>query len=227
VPTKTVRRPAKPKPPATLDPATADHDLVDEASLRRLGFIDTDLSGRTAMLAEVEQCRFRSADLSNCALERTSFIDCLVEDSDLANLRTVKSSLQRVQLSATRMTGLHWVDGALREVTIADCRANLSSFRFTAFHNVLFENCVLTGADFQNADLTGARFVGCDLTGAQFSHAKMAGTRLSDCVLAGLGGVSSMAGATVSGADLVTLTYTLAAALGIRIDDSAGSAPTL
>ncbi len=79
---------------------------------------------------------------------------------------------------------------------------------------------MLTRADFQNADLTGARFVNCDLTGAQFSHAKMTGTRLTGCVLAHLGGVSSLAGATVSGADLVALTYTLAGALGINIEDS-------
>ncbi|WP_279579141.1 pentapeptide repeat-containing protein [Fodinicola feengrottensis] len=93
MPTKPARRPAKPKPPAALDPA-AD-ELADEAVYRRLGFVETDLSGRTAALAEFEQCRFRTANLSNTRLERASFTDCLLESSDLANLRTVKSSLHR------------------------------------------------------------------------------------------------------------------------------------
>jgi hypothetical protein len=47
----------KPRPPSSLDEATvADHDLEDEATYRRLGFFDIDLSGRSADSVEFEQC---------------------------------------------------------------------------------------------------------------------------------------------------------------------------
>jgi uncharacterized protein YjbI with pentapeptide repeats len=64
------------------------------------------------------------------------------------------------------------------------------------------------------------QFVDCDLTGAQFSHAVMQGTRFTNCVLAGIGGVTSFAGAVVSTADLIALSHSLAAALGIRIESA-------
>jgi uncharacterized protein YjbI with pentapeptide repeats len=84
---------------------------------------------------------------------------------------------------------------------------------------VVFNNCNLARADFSSADLTGAQFVGCDLTGAQFSQAKMRGTRFVNCVLAGIGGLTSWDGAVLRGQDLIALSYELAHALGIRIED--------
>ncbi len=46
----------------------------------------------------------------------------------------------------------------------------------------------------------------------------MAGTRFTNCVLAGIGGVTSFDGAIVASGDLAGLAYSLAAALGIRIE---------
>ncbi len=120
----------------------------------------------------------------------------------------------RVRLSMTRMTGVHWIDGLLRDVTVSECQADLTSFRFTDFHNVVFEGCNLNRADFQKTDVSRVKFVNCDLTGAQFSQAKMAGTRFVNCVLAGVGGVTSFKGAIVASGDLVALSYMLATALG-------------
>src|SRR5690606_20701218 len=131
-----------------------------------------------------------------------------------------KSSMQRARIDSSRMTGLHWIDGSLRDVTVAECRADLAVFRFTDFRQVRFEDCNLTRADFANADLSGAQFVNCDLTGAQFSQATMTGARFRGCTLVGIGGVTSMEGAIIAGQDLVALSYTLAAALGIQIEDT-------
>jgi uncharacterized protein YjbI with pentapeptide repeats len=210
----------KPRPPESLDPATVEeHDLEDEATLRRLEFSGIDLSGRSAESVEFAQCRFRgNADLSGVRLGRSSLTDCLIEHCNLANLQAERSSMLRVRLSAARLTGLRWVDGVLRDVAVSECRADLTSFRFTKLHNVAFDGCNLTRADFQNADVSGVRFTDCDLTGAQFSQATMDGTRFSNCVLDGVGGVTSFRGAIVAGQDLVALSYTLAAALGIRIE---------
>lgn len=220
-----LRAPLKPRPPASWGPATVeDHDFEDEVTYRRLEFSGWDLSGRSAESVEFEQCRFRNVELGGTTLVRSRFADCLFETSNIANLRVDKSSMARVELSVLRMTGVHWIDGMLRDVTVSQCRADLTSFRFTAFHHVVFEGCNLTRADFQNADVSGVQFTGCDLTGAQFSQATMADTRFSNCILAGIGGVTSFAGAIVASGDLVGLSYTLAAALGIRIEDAAAGA---
>jgi hypothetical protein len=46
----------------------------------------------------------------------------------------------------------------------------------------------------------------------------MTGTRFANCDLRGIGGVTSFRGAIVAGHDLIALSHTLAAALGIQID---------
>jgi len=117
------------------------------------------------------------------------------------------------------MTGMSWADGSLRDVSIENCRMDMAAFRFSKLKAVVFSDCKLGQADFQEADLRGARFERCDLAGAQFSRAQMEGTRLSDCVLDGVGGVMSLKGAIVTSRDALGLAYTLASALGIRIED--------
>ncbi|MFF5226910.1 pentapeptide repeat-containing protein [Dactylosporangium sp. NPDC000521] len=214
-------QPVKPRPPKALELATVDEDdLRDEGSYRGIGFYDLDLTGRSAKGAEFDQCRFNRADLSESSLVKVSLTDCLVESSNFANVHGDQSALLRVAVKDSRLTGLHWLDGVLRDVTLSDCRTDLSVFRASRFDTVLFEDCNLTGADFTGADLTGATFTRCDLTGAQFSGASMDGTRLTGCVLSGVGGVTSFAGATISTGDLVTLSHTLAAALNITIADA-------
>jgi uncharacterized protein YjbI with pentapeptide repeats len=117
------------------------------------------------------------------------------------------------------MTGFTWTNGFVKDVTFEECRLDLSGWRFTSFNAVIFNNCNLSRADFSHADLTGAQFVGCDLTGAQFSQAKMDGARFAHCALADIGGLTSWDGAVVRSHDLVSLSYALAHALGIRIED--------
>ncbi|NJC84346.1 pentapeptide repeat-containing protein [Planosporangium mesophilum] len=222
--------PAQPRQPSVLDTARLpDHLFVSEGSYRRLDYSDLDLSAGAAWSVEVEsvevesveveQCRFGGTDLSTVTLDRSRVTDCVFERANLANLRATGSSLTRVRLATSRMTGFTWADGRVRDVTFDECRLDLSNWRYTGFSAAAFTNCNLTRADFSHSDLTGARFVNCDLTGAQFSHAKMAGTRFAGCVLAGIGGLTSWDGAVLSGHDLIALSYELASALGIRIEE--------
>jgi uncharacterized protein YjbI with pentapeptide repeats len=70
--------------PATLEPASGEHDLVDEVALRRLDFTDLDLAARTADSVEFQQCRFTRTTLAGAGLERASFADCQVDHCDWA-----------------------------------------------------------------------------------------------------------------------------------------------
>ncbi|WP_242606961.1 pentapeptide repeat-containing protein [Protofrankia symbiont of Coriaria ruscifolia] len=118
------------------------------------------------------------------------------------------------------MTGLGWVGGRLRDVTVDDCRLDLANFRGTKMTRTIFSGCNLKQADFQNADISGVIFEDCDLTGVTFSGANMEGTRIIDSALVGIRGVDSMRGAAVASRDLVALAYSLARALDINIIDS-------
>jgi uncharacterized protein YjbI with pentapeptide repeats len=213
------REPAQPGLPATIGAATLpEHDLEPEATYRGLGFDDLDLSGRSAESVEFGRCRLRRVDLSGSQLAAPRFTDCLVDTSNWANLHAERGALVRVRFTGSRMTGLGWAAGTLRDVTFDECRLDLSNWRFSAFRTVRFDRCTLTGADFTGADLAGARFVGCDLTGAHFDNAQLAGAGFRGCTYAGISGVASWRGASVHDADLIALSYVLAGAMGIQVE---------
>jgi uncharacterized protein YjbI with pentapeptide repeats len=215
-----VREPATPDLPAELTAAAlpAD-DLTDGGVYLTLDFRDLDLSGRDAVGAEVDQCRYRNVNLSQSTLRRALIRDAVFDRCDLANLRARECSISRTVLAGSRMTGLSWLAGGLRDVTFTDCRMDLTSFRQSTFKDVVFAGCRLAQADFGDADLSGARFERCDLAGAQFSGARMTGTRLSGCDLTEISGVTSLRGAIIGSADAVPLAFMLAKALGITIID--------
>lgn len=217
---KAPRQPSEPDLPAELTPGTlGDNDLENGGVYESLAFTDLDLSGREAAGAEIEACRYSNVSLSQSRLRRGLIRDVSFDRCDLANLRALDCSFTRVAITASRMTGLSWLDDDLRDVTIDGCRIDLSSFRASKFDDVLFTGCRMEQADFADADLRGARFEGCDLTGAQFSGARMTGTRFAGCELTGISGVTSMRGAIITSAGAVAVAFILANALGITIED--------
>jgi uncharacterized protein YjbI with pentapeptide repeats len=216
-----LRQPAAPALPDALKPAALpDDDLTDNGVYLSMAFDGLDLSNRDAVAPEIDECRYADVSFSQTKLHRALIRDATFDRCDMANLRARDCLLSRATVSASRMTGLSWLDGTIRDVAFANCRIDLASFRSSRFKDVVFTDCRMEQADFGEADLRGARFEGCDLTGGQFSGAQLAGTRFSDCVLAGIGGVTSLRGAIIKGADALALTYILADALGIKIEDS-------
>lgn len=214
------RLPAEPDLPAEFTPASLPGADLDDGAIRELlAYAEQDLSGREAAGAEIEACTFANVNLSHVTLRRGLIRDVRFEGCDLANLRALDSSLTRVALLRSRMTGLALLDDHLRDVRFEGCRIDLASFRMSKFEDVLFTGCRLEQADFTEADLRGARFEDCNLTGAQFSGARMTGTRLARCELTEINGVTSLRGAVITSADAVTLAYILANALGIAIED--------
>jgi uncharacterized protein YjbI with pentapeptide repeats len=212
-------QPRRPVPPSELTLATVeDHDLEPESTFKALGFFDIDLSRRTAHSVEFEQCRFRAATLAGCQLTKVRITDCLVENSDWSNLHGDAGTIERAKLSDSRMTGLAWADGLLRDVTFQQCKLDLTNWRMASFDAAFFVDCNLSRADFTDADLRGACFTRCNLTGAQFSKASMQGARFRGCELGSIGGITSWDGAVVHHDDLLALSYALAGALGIVVE---------
>jgi uncharacterized protein YjbI with pentapeptide repeats len=215
-----MRQPLAPQLPKTLTSANLPgDDLKAEGVYVSLEYLGVDLAGRDVVSIEIDQCRYQNVNFGQGKLDRAVISDSVFGHCDFANLHARDCSLIRVQMSGSRMTGLSWTEGSIREVTFDSCRMDLASFRFATLKNVVFSDCKLVRADFQETDLRSTRFESCDLTGAQFSKAQMEGTRFSNCTLAGINGVTSLKGAIVKNRDALALTYSLAGALGITIED--------
>lgn len=215
------RTPTRPRLPKTLERADAT-EVSDESTYRHLHLANLSLPEHAQLaehlaLVEFDGCRLSGACFNGAQLERAMFADCVVEDCDLANLYATASSLVRTELRGSRMTGMTWADGGLREVLVTGCRANLAAFRFTSVKHARFVDCDLSQADFTGADLRGTHFVDCVLTGAQFAQAQLSGARFQRCQLDQVRTVSGLRGAIIDADDLPVLAYALAVDAGIVI----------
>jgi uncharacterized protein YjbI with pentapeptide repeats len=209
---------APPRLPTRLDTAPTDLKLDHEGRYADLHLHRSGLAHTDARLVELARCRLDNVDLSMAVLERAGFTDCRFGHCDLANAELSEANVTRVAFHDVRMTGGQMAGGVVTDVTFESCRLDLTGFRFTRFRRVVFRGCVLSRADFQGADLRSAQFVDCDLNGAQFSNVRADGASFQQCLWEGVGGVASLRGATIRTDDLLSLSYTLARALGIRVD---------
>jgi uncharacterized protein YjbI with pentapeptide repeats len=117
------------------------------------------------------------------------------------------------------LTGIDLPEATLRDVTIRGCRVDLASFGFCRLERVSFEDCLLAQTDFLEAELDSVRFHGCDLTRADFRGARLHRCELRRNDLTELQAVENLRGAAMEWADIVAMSGTLAAALGIKVLD--------
>jgi uncharacterized protein YjbI with pentapeptide repeats len=216
----TVREPAAPDISDDLTEASLpEAGLANGVVQAGLSVSDVDLSGGQAAGAELDQCRYTTVNFGNVQMRRAMIRDVEFERCDLANLLARDSSLIRVAVRASRMTGAALLATTVRDVTFRDCRIDLASFAASKFADVTFTNCRLDQANFGDADLSGVQFNGCGLAGAQFSGATLTGARFSGCDLTGIAGVTNLRGAIITTSDALTLARIFAEALEITIED--------
>ncbi|GIJ49186.1 hypothetical protein Val02_60720 [Virgisporangium aliadipatigenens] len=216
--TRAAREPRPPLLPAEDRLSARPVVLEPEATIERRAFLDADQSDREAESVEFDRCLFRGGTLAGSRLSRVRFAHCVVETADWSNVDGADGRLDRFAAAGSRMTGLSWAGGVVRDAVFEDSRLDLSNWRYTRFDTVRFIRCDLRRADFTSADLRGAAFVDCDLGGAQFSGASMEGASLRGCDLRGIGGVASLRGAKVHRDDLAALAEVLATAVGIAFE---------
>ncbi|GLY80096.1 pentapeptide repeat-containing protein [Actinoallomurus iriomotensis] len=216
---RAVRRPAPPKLPADLVPVRLS-SLADEEILLSAEVTGGVAAGDRADGLDVERCRFDAVRLAGAVLPRASLSDAEFLGCDLANIGVSDGVVAAARFERCRLTGATWGGCSFRDVVFEGCRADLARFRMSRFRHVVFRDCNLTEVDFQNAEFTGCRFEDCRMEGVRFSQAVMTGGAVfSGCDLWGLSGVESLRGATVQAADAQGLVHTLAAALGITIEE--------
>lgn len=214
-----MREPATPDIPDDLAEASpADAELDNGAMHAGLAVSDIDLSGREAAGVEFDQCRYAAVNFSDVVMRRATIRDVEFDRCDLANLLARDSSLVRVAVRASRMTGAALLATGVRDVAFRDCRMDLVSFSGSKFTNVTFTNCRLDQANLGETDLSGTQFDGCDLSAAQFSGATLTGARFTACDLTGISGVTSLRGAIITTSDALALARIFAEALGITVD---------
>src|SRR5215218_1714917 len=157
--------PDAPRLPDELEIATVDRARVESGDeWSRVRMVEAELAELAVPGLRFEESRLERVDLSGGRLAHVALSDVELDGCNLANADARGGSLWRARVTRSRLTGLSWTEGLVRDAVLSDCRIDLSSFAATRFEQVVFERCLLMQADFQEANLRAVRFVDCDLT---------------------------------------------------------------
>lgn len=157
--------------------------------------------------------------------DRLQLVNVALDGCDVAGLLSQRSHADRVLLTDTRLRGVTWADGLVEDVTFEVVRGAEVSFRFSTLRRVTFADCELPGLDLTETVFEQVRFERCDLTRTRFDHAKVGTLRLAGCDLSGCSGAKWLAGASVHPDDVLSLGPSLAAGLGIVVEDDPEDEP--
>ena len=211
--------PRPPRLPAQLE-ETPSGTLEHEATFSDASLPNVAWSGQQAGGVRLQAVRLVNGDLSGARLEKLGLSDCELTRCELANLEGRGTQATRVRVQESRLTGIGFPEGTLRDLLVRGCRLDLASFGFAQLIRVTFEDCLMAETSFLGARLEQVRFQGCDLSRADFREASLQRCEFSSSDLTDLQGVAQLRGAAVDRAGLVANVDLWAAALGITVLDA-------
>jgi uncharacterized protein YjbI with pentapeptide repeats len=212
--------PDPPRLPDELEPAAIDPRTVESGDeWRRVRIADAEAAELAVPGLRFEESRLERVDLSGSRLAHLSLSDVELESANLANADVRGGSAWRARIGRSRLTGISWHEGLIRDTVLSDCRIDLSSFAATRMDQVVFERCLLMQVDLQQATLRAVRFEDCDLTEADVSEARFERCELRGCTIDGMRGAERLRGIAMPWEDIVASVGTFAAAVGVTVLD--------
>jgi uncharacterized protein YjbI with pentapeptide repeats len=157
--------------------------------------------------SEISSCKFRKSNLSDVI-----FDNCLLFGTDFDG-----SGWRRVAIKSGMYSGVVLSDVSLEDVAFKDAKLNLANFRVAKLRSVEFSHCDLTEADFQGADMSSVAFKDCNLSGVNFGNCKLRDVDLRTSNLSTVQGIAGLKGATIDLNQLIVMSQTMAAELGIKV----------
>jgi uncharacterized protein YjbI with pentapeptide repeats len=212
--------PEAPRVPDELEPANVDVATIESGDeWLRARIVDAELPGLAAPGLRFEESRLERVDVSGSRLAHLALSDVELEGCNLANADVRGGSAWRARIARSRLTGVSWTEGLVRDAVFSDCRIDLSSFAATRLEQVVFERCLLMQADFQDANLRAVRFVDCDLTEADLTETRFDRCELRGCTIDAVRGAQRLRGIAMPWEDIVASVGTFAAAVGVTVLD--------
>lgn len=183
-------------------------------------FAGLDLGGQTGSNARFVECVIADCSLDGTVLRRARLVDCRLErvrasELDLAESVWLDSTVSGSRLGAVRAFGAEWT-----RVLVEGGKVDYLNLRDAHLVDVTLSGCVLGELDLGRATvrrlvLDDCRVGRLDVTGATLTDVDLRGGDLS-----ALSGIASLAGATISSAQLVEFAPALAEHIGLVVSDA-------
>ena len=216
---------ASPRPPVLTAPDLsrlrdgAADELAAGEMVEDLRLAEADLSGAGLSAISLLSCRFSEVFANDTDLAAARLVDCRLERLSATYLHSPRSTWHTVELADSRIGAWEIYDADLESVLIEDCRLGFANLAGTVLRDILIRSTRIDELDLSGIEAERVRFEDC-----RVGTLRLRGGSLSDVDLRGLemrvvSGVSSLAGATISGEQLTELAPLLAQHLGLRVED--------
>ena len=216
---------ASPGPPVLTAPDLsrlrdgAADELAAGEMAEDLRLAEADLSGAGLSAISLLSCRFSEVFADDTDLTAARLVDCRLERLSSTYLHSPRSTWRAVELTGSRIGAWEIYDADLESVLIEDCRLGFANLAGTTLRDILIRSTRIDELDLSGIEAERVRFEDC-----RVGTLRLRGGSLSDVDLRGLemrvvSGVSSLAGATISGEQLTELAPLLAQHLGLRVED--------
>ncbi|WP_136518121.1 pentapeptide repeat-containing protein [Cellulomonas telluris] len=197
--------------------ATAD-DLVPDADLDALTFEGLDLSGRDASGARFLECELTGCRADGLRLDHARLLDTTWTAVQAGDVRAPGSAWRDVTLTDVRLGALGTSAAEVVRLRVVGGKVDYLDLRGATVDGLHLERVTLGDLDLSGATVRKLVVVDCDVRRLDTSDARLRDVDLRGARLTGgVDGVGGLAGATISGDQLLDLAPLLAAHLGLRV----------
>ena len=168
---------------------------------------------RKAKFTEIMAVRsaFNSADMSECNMSGSVFVDSIFYMANLSNALMNRSNFSGTNFSSAILTGAQAIGS---EFTLSDFTgANMHGM---AVNGSTFKRAIFKGADMRALTMRGMDLSGCDFTNADLTDADLSGSNLSGAIFEG----AKLNGAKLVGAIAAATRFTGSDLFGADFSDS-------
>ena len=202
--------------PVELIEVDADEELTISGAL-----IDGDgLGAIVARRIDIKESELRGLTIAAAKMPGLQLSDVILRDCDLSNVRGRGGAMTRVEIQHSRFVGFDISEGRADDLRISNTSMTLVSFARAGLQSVVFDGVNLAEASFMDARMNSVAFVNCNLAGADFRGAKIKSCAIRGSSLDGVLGIESLRGLTMPWPDLLESAGALAAAVGIKVEET-------
>jgi uncharacterized protein YjbI with pentapeptide repeats len=201
---------------SALQPFDGDFSATDDFDSYH--FADATYQNASATGARFMECAFSAVQLDEARLRRARFSDVWLHETRLVSSDLAQTDWLDCWFVAAGAAGIQAFDAQLRRVVFHRCKFDSVNFRGARLTEVVFDSCFLRDVDFSGATLDQVSFPGSRLIEVEFAQTVCGRVDLRGAEL-GISGLDGLRGAVIDSGQLVDLAPSLAAALGIAVED--------
>ena len=197
--------------PGDLELPEAEDDRDNE----RFGGVD--FGGRDLTGATFSECGFVDVSFDDAELLGARFNDCVLTRVNAPIFRASRSSWRSVIVEHSRIGSGELYDSGLNAVHFSHCKIGYLNLRGSKLRDVLFTECTIDELDLAGATATRVALKATPVRMLDVTRATLADVDLRGAELAGIRGIDSLRGTTMTEYQLAQLSPLFAAHLGVTI----------